>query len=97
MWDQTLGELGDVGILHMCSLAWITCAVWLFSCCHASALLFCMARFYGCCAGMHGELFHHLILAPEQMVSCPGKKLKVSLVAFHPEVQGIWQVSVSLG
>lgn len=50
-------------------------------------------------SGRHvcGELFHCLVLAPEKTASCPGKKLKVSLVTLHPGVPGIWQVSVSLG
>lgn len=66
----------------------LCCGVWLLS---------SVGLVYGCWTGVHGGLFHHLILAPGKMPSGPGKKLKASLVTVHPGVQGTWQVSLSLG
>ena len=56
------------------SLEQTTCAV-VIGCCDVCAQLVSVGRVYGFQAGMDGKLFHCLVLTPEKMASCPGKKM----------------------
>lgn len=84
LWVQTLGELSDVGIPALLAPERTACGALV------AAVVVISAHGYSVWVGSVGAEQQAQVWGAIALPPCSSKKFKVSLVALHPGVQGIW-------